>query len=99
MKHPDVVESTSWGTPSLKRKGKFMLRLKEGGDALAVKLDWDEHDRLLAAYPKQIYKTAHYDGYPAFLLRLENLDDVLAEEVVRLSWENALHPAKTFKKP
>lgn len=93
---PDVVESTSWGTPSLKRKKKFMLRLKEEGDAVAVKLDWPNHDRLLSEHPSIIYKTAHYEGYPAFLVRLEPLDESLAQEILHLSWSDAPLTARTL---
>ncbi|MBI1334640.1 MAG: MmcQ/YjbR family DNA-binding protein [Armatimonadetes bacterium] len=91
-----VEESTSWRTPSLKRKGKFMLRLKEEGDTVAVKLDWENHDRLLAAHPDQIFKTSHYEGYPAFLVRLDGLSPSLAREVVELSWTDAPKAAKSL---
>lgn len=96
LEWPDVAESTSYRTPSLKRKGKFMLRLKEDGDDLAVKLDWDHHDRLLALHPEIIYKTPHYEGYPAFLVRLAHLDEPLAREILQLSWNDALNPAKSL---
>jgi hypothetical protein len=86
---PDVAEAMSYGTPCLKRKGKFMLRLKEDGESIAVKLDWDTHDRLLAERPDVYYKTPHYEGYPALLARLDALDQDEAWSLVRASWENA----------
>jgi len=94
---PDVVDGLIWGTPGLKRKKRFMLRLKEDGESLAVKLDWDNHDRLLAAYPNVFFKTSHYEGYPALLVRLDVLDPDLAREIVQLSWQDA--PNKAISLP
>jgi len=89
LEKPDVEDTIAWGTPALKRKKKFMLRLKEDGESIAVKLDWDNHDRLLAAQPDVFFKTDHYSGYPALLVRLDILDEDLAREVVHLSWTDA----------
>jgi hypothetical protein len=86
----------SYGTPSLKRRGKFMLRLKEDGECIAVKLDWETHDHLLAERPDVYYKTPHYEGYPALLARLDALEETEASELIRASWENA---PETVKRP
>lgn len=91
---PDAEESTSYGTPSVKRKGKFMFRLKEDGTAIAVKLAWDVHDRLLQEFPAVFFKTPHYDGYPALLARLDALTPEVASQLVTASWEDAPKPAK-----
>lgn len=91
---PEVEESLSWRTPSLKRKGKFMLRLKEDGESIAVKLDWETHDRLLRQRPEVYFKTPHYEGYPALLARLEALTEADARALLRASWENAPLPAR-----
>ena len=93
---PGVEETIAWGTPALKRQKRFMLRLKEDGESIAVKLDWENHDRLLKDQPDVVFKTDHYQGHPAFLVRLANLSASLAEEIVELSWLDAPNPAKTL---
>ena len=97
MTKPDVIDTMTWGTPGLKRKKRFMLRLKEDGESIAVRLDWETHDRLLAAYSVALYKTPHYDGYPAVLARLELLTPTLATELIDASWEFAPEPDKRSK--
>jgi hypothetical protein len=91
---PETEESMSYGTPSIKRKGRFMFRLKEDGESAAVKLDWDTHDKLLAERPDLYFKTPHYEGYPAFLVKLEALEKREAKALIRASWESAPKPAK-----
>ncbi len=93
---PDVSEAMAWGTPGLKRKGKFMLRLKEDGESVAVKLDWEMHDRLLAESPEIYFKTPHYEGYPALLARFELLDEEAARTLLKASWKDAPKPAQRW---
>lgn len=53
---PGVEEATSYGTPSLKVKGKFLTRLKEDGDSLVIKdVDLDERDMLMEMAPDVFY--------------------------------------------
>jgi hypothetical protein len=94
---PDVIDTMTWGTPGLKRKKRFMLRLKEDGESIAVRLDWETHDRLLVSHPVVLFKTPHYDGYPAVLARLDMLTPALAQELIDASWEFAPIPDKKSK--
>ena len=91
---PDVEEGLTWGTPGVKRKGRFMFRLKEDGETIAVKLDWETRDRLLSELPQVYFLTPHYEGYPALLARLSVLTEDLARPLVEASWADALKPAK-----
>ncbi len=94
---PDVVEEPYYGGPSVKRGKRWMFSLKDEGASVAIKLDWEDHDRLLKAHPSVIYKTPHYEGYPAFLVRLDTLTLELARELVELSWEDAPKKARTIR--
>ena len=94
---PDVIDTMAWGTPALKRKKRFMLRLGNDGEHIVVRLDWASHDRLLAEHPEVLYKTPHYDGYPAVLVRLDLLSPLLARELLDASWEFAPVPDKRLK--
>lgn len=86
---PDTSEGPSWGTTGVKRKKRFMFRIKEDGETVAVRLDWDTRDRLLKERPDVCFLTPHYENYPALLARLEPLDEALAREIVQASWEFA----------
>ncbi len=84
---PGVEEGTSYGTPALKVKGKFLSRLKEDGESIVVRVGFDVRDVLMAADPETFYITDHYRGYPAVLVRLSRVrrDDLrgLLEEAWR----------------
>ena len=78
----DVQEGTSYGTPSLKVKKKFLLRLKEDGESIAIKIGFDDREILMNANPEVFYITDHYRDYPAMLVHLssvtrDQLSDVL----------------------
>jgi hypothetical protein len=83
---PEVTEGTSYGTPSLKAKGRFMARLKEDGETLAIRATFADRDALLQLDPDVFYLTDHYLNYEAVLVRLPKVrHDVLAR-VVENAW-------------
>lgn len=45
---PEVEDSTSYGTPALKVRRKLIIRLKEDGEKIVVKVDFDEREELIA---------------------------------------------------
>ena len=62
---PGVDEGTSYGTPSLKVRGKFMCRLRTNPDALVVRMiDLADRDALLKGEPDVFFITPHYDELP-----------------------------------
>jgi hypothetical protein len=69
-----IEQGTSYGTPSLKRKGQFLARLKDE-TTLVIRCPLDEKDMLMAAEPGIYFQTDHYVGYPAVLVRLDVIDD------------------------
>ena len=71
---PGVEESTSYGTPSFKVKGKFLTRLRPEDDSLVlVDVPFDEREMLIEADPATYHFTAHYKDYPAVLARLDSI--------------------------
>ncbi len=82
----DVEESTSYGTPSLKVKKKFLLRLKEDGESIAIKIGFDEREMLMAADPDAFYLTDHYRPYPAMLVRLPKVTRDQLRDVLNLAY-------------
>jgi hypothetical protein len=84
---PEVEESTSYGTPSLKVRGKFMCRLRTNPDALVVRvLDLADSEALVKGQPDVFFKTPHYEGWPGVLVRLELVDPEQLAELVEDAW-------------
>ena len=81
---PGVEESTVYGAPALKVRGKLLAcvpthRSSEPG-SLAVRVGFDDRAELLAAAPDVYYVTDHYLGYSAVLVRLSRVTtDVLRD--------------------
>lgn len=86
---PEVVESTSYGTPALKVRGRLVVRLHEDGDLLVVKVDPAERAALTAADPSTFVVTPHYEAYPMVLVRLATVDDTELAELVTESWRRS----------
>ena len=84
---PGAVEGTSYGTPSLEVRGKFMARLRTNPDALVVRtIDLADRDALLKGDPDVFFITPHYEGYPAVLVRLEAVDPAMLAELIEDAW-------------
>ncbi|MFI6029370.1 MmcQ/YjbR family DNA-binding protein [Amycolatopsis magusensis] len=84
---PEVEESTSYRTPSLKVAGKSFARLRteaEGGLVLMCGLD--EKAALLASGDPAFYTTPHYDGYGAILVDLAKVDGEQLAELIEEAW-------------
>jgi len=81
---PGVKESTAYGSPALKLRGKLLAcvpthRSAERG-SLMVRVGFDDRAELLAAAPDVYYVTDHYLDYNAVLVRLSRLTpDVLRD--------------------
>ena len=82
---PEFEESTSYGRPALKVRGKFFASLRTNPDAVVVRCDGEEKPFLLEARPDILFETPHYHGWPYMLIRLDApLDDV--REFLTDSW-------------
>ena len=81
---PGVEESTAYGSPALKVRGKLLACVPTHHSAepgsLMVRVDFDDRAELLAAAPDVYYVTDHYVGYSAVLVRLSRVtQDVLRD--------------------
>jgi hypothetical protein len=84
---PGVEESRSYGTPSIKVKGKFMARLRteaEGG--LAIRCDIIDRQMLLQAAPETFYITDHYTDSPMILINLETVRWDAMPGIIEQAW-------------
>jgi hypothetical protein len=84
-----VETGTCYGTPALYVRKKFLCRLKEDGDSVAIKLDFADRDVLLEAEPQAFYLTDHYRPYPAVLMRLGRVRPAMAMELLEQAWRRA----------
>jgi hypothetical protein len=80
---PEVEESSS-DRPSYSVRGKgFAWRARErDGSGLAVRVEREEKELILASDPDVYYDPPHYRGFPAVNIRLEKIGrDELAERL------------------
>lgn len=84
-KLPEVEESTSFGTPSLKVRGKFLMRVKDQ-DTLVFRCPIEEKPLLMGAAPDVYFETDHYRGWPAILVRLAKISDAELKHCLERAW-------------
>jgi hypothetical protein len=102
-KLPAIEEGTSYGTPSMKVKGKFLLRMREP-DVLVLMCSLEEKEFLIQNQPKIYFETDHYKGWPAVLIRLSKIKDNELSHRIALAWalqapKKLLAEAEGKKKP
>lgn len=85
---PGVERGTSYGTPSLHVRKKFLARLKEDGETIAIRVDFLDRDVLLQLDPAAFYLTDHYRDYPAMLVRLRHARAELLAELLEQAWRH-----------
>jgi hypothetical protein len=86
-KLPGVEAGTSYGTPALKVRGKFMCRLRTDPDALVVRVvDLEDREALLQEKPRVFFSTPHYDGHPYVLVRLNLVGKRQLAELLEDAW-------------
>ena len=74
---PGVEESTAYGSPALRVKGKMFACLAVHRSAepnsLVVTVGFDARDALVAEEPATYYVTPHYVDHPSVLVRLDRV--------------------------
>jgi len=86
---PGVEEGTAYGTPAFRVRKKFLFRLREDGETLALRIGFDERDLLMKADPETFFITDHYRGYPAVLVRLATVEEEGLRDVLEQAWRQA----------
>jgi hypothetical protein len=82
---PEIEETTSYGRPALKVRGKFVAAMRTNPDALVVRCDLEEKPFLLEARPDILFETPHYHGWGYMLVKPEASIDDMREFLVD-SW-------------
>lgn len=85
---PGCEEGTSYGTPAFRVAGKLFARLREEGDVLVLRADFDTRDALIAANPEVFYTTDHYRGHPWVLVRFTKLQPGELRALLEEAWRS-----------
>lgn len=87
---PGVEEGTTYGTPALKVRGKMFACIPSHKSAepgsLAIRLDFEQRDELIAAEPETYYLKDHYVGYPCVLVRLARVRHDALQDLLLMAW-------------
>ena len=81
-----VEESTSYGTPALKVRGKLLVRLREDGETLVLVTTFVDRDLLLRDKPRTFFIEEHYRNYPAILTRLARVGPNQLRDMIEAAW-------------
>ena len=88
---PGVEESTAYGQPALKIKGKLLACLPANRSAepgsLAVRVDFADRAALLAEAPDVYYLTDHYVDYNAVLVRLARVNPAVLRDLLGMAYK------------
>jgi hypothetical protein len=79
----NVEESTSYGTPAFKVGGALVARLHQEGDALVVRMDFEQRAELMAADAETYFITDHYLNYEWVLVRLSRIHPDAMRDLLR----------------
>ena len=94
----NVEEGTSYGTAAFKVRGALFLRLKEDGDSLVVRADFEQRDALIAEDPDTYYITDHYLKYEWVLVRLSRVRAEALRDLIRMAWRQAAAAASAKRR-
>jgi hypothetical protein len=100
---PDVEESTMYGAPALKVRGKLLACMASHKSAepgsLVVRIGFDQRDALIADEPRIYYVKPHYVGYPCVLVRLALIDREALRDLLLSAWRLVSATAPRRKRP
>ena len=104
---PGVEESTAYGSPALKVRGKLLAGVpthrSAEPDSLVVRVDFDDRAALLAEAPDVYYVTDHYVGYSAVLVRLTRVTPDVLRDLLGMAHKfvtaKLAHPSPSKKRP
>ena len=84
---PETSEKPSYGTPGFRVKDKLFARIHQDGGVLVV---WCAHElekeSLIDSEPDIFFTTAHYDGHPLVLVRLDAIGLDQLEALLLDAW-------------
>jgi hypothetical protein len=83
---PGVEDSTSYGTPALKVRGKLLARLHQSGECLVLRADLLDREILMQSDPNVFFITDHYRDYPWILVHFSAVDPGALPDLIERAW-------------
>jgi hypothetical protein len=87
---PDVEESTMYGAPALKVRGRLLACMASHKSAepgsLVVRIGFEDREALIADDPRTYYLKPHYLDYPVVLVRLALIDREALRDLLKSAW-------------
>ena len=83
---PEVIETTSWGQPTLKAHGKLWVWWSQQEDAAVFKVDREMRTVLIDAEPERFFVTDHYRPHALVLVRPDAFDPEWAKANLISVW-------------
>lgn len=90
---PEVVESTSYGQPAMKRGERLIFALRRDLETLSLVCGFEERAALMEAHPETFFITDHYLNWPSVVVRLRNVKPPVLRKAVKAAWARASLPA------
>jgi hypothetical protein len=88
---PGVEESTAYGEPALKLKGKLLACMASHRSAepgtLVVRVSFEERDALIAEAPELYYVKEHYLNYECVLVRLSRVNPDVLRDLLGMAYK------------
>jgi hypothetical protein len=82
---PGIEDSTSYGTPALKVRGKLLARLHQSGECFVLRTELLDREILMQSDPQVFFITDHYRDYPWILVRF-SVDPGELPNLIERAW-------------
>jgi hypothetical protein len=106
---PGVEQTTAYGAPALKVRGKLLACAPTHRSveprSLVVRVDFDDRAELIAAAPDVYYVTGHYLAYSAVLVRLFRVTPDVLRDLLGMAYKFVIagatrrSPSRKRRKP
>ena len=83
---PGVEDSTSYGTPALRVRGKLLARLHQEMDCLVLRADFLDRQIMTQSAPSTFFITDHYQNYPWVLVRFSAVQARELPDLIERAW-------------
>ena len=87
---PGAEESTSYGTPALKVKGKLFVRLHQDLDKIVLPVPFERREEMMAADPETYLITDHDREYPYILVSLARVQPDALPDLLNLAYRTGV---------
>ena len=83
---PGVEDSTSYGTPALKVRGKLLARVHQSGECFVLRANLLDREILMQSDPNVFFITDHYRDYPWILVRFSAVEPGALPDLIERAW-------------